>query len=829
MLNVIKNGISILTAIVAGTCLAYSQRTDSLPAAIRIDSITDTGFVIKVKQHAEKEADTNLVTFKEGRISIAQRRTIDAIKTTSEHVKFYLKEGLDTASLENYLGYAANALNIAKDGVFTNKGSTQTQRNLAVTATIIDELRDVITSRKIQLDKYTNNLINFKDKLDSLGSDSSLYYFPSDSVAVIKYANRLNVVNKEIGPVDSSLRIAVATAQDLQLKMDLMVFELNSASEDIAKFASGLAKEILNKDVPYFWDITGNNRPMSEVFKYSAAKEKMVLGFYIRGNTGLIFLILLLIVVSTILVRSVKKMAKQADLLEKNYEGQAVLKYPLISSAFIVLNIFQFMFFDPPFIFNFCLWSVSIICLTIIFRKTVSPYWMKFWWVVVIFFLLAGLDNHLLQASRPERWFMVALTISGSAIIIYAFTAGNWKELKERSLVYFAVFVLLVETASVLLNFSGRYNVSKSLMTTGFIGNAIAILFLWTARLINELLRTTYKVYKFPDRKLFYINFDRVGTKVHPFFYVLLVIGWFIIIGRNYYFFEQLSGPVENFLSRNRTVGEFNYSISGIFVFILILVISLLLSKIISFFATTAPSSQTAAKGNRIGLGSWLLLVRIVILTTGFFLAFAATGIPVDKLTIILGALGVGVGFGLQGMVTNLLSGLIIAFEKPVNVGDLLEVNGKLATMQSIGFRSSIVRLSDGSHVVIPNGDILSQHLVNWSMGRNLKRTIFIVGVDYSTNIEQAKKLFEDILEKNLRVLSNPAPAVNVKNFGPYAIDFEISFWAGNILDADDIKSELIIQIIAECAKAGIIIPVPQQEIHVRSMPEEKKYESPKQ
>jgi small-conductance mechanosensitive channel len=174
------------------------------------------------------------------------------------------------------------------------------------------------------------------------------------------------------------------------------------------------------------------------------------------------------------------------------------------------------------------------------------------------------------------------------------------------------------------------------------------------------------------------------------------------------------------------------------------------------------------------------------------------------------------------------VSGLIIAFEKPVNVGDLLEVNGKLATMQSIGFRSSIVRLSDGSHVVIPNGDILNQHLVNWSMGRNLKRTAFIVGVDYATNIEQAKKLFEDILEKNLRVLSSPPSAINVKNFGPYAIDFEISFWAGNILDADDIKSELIMHINTECSKAGIIIPVPQQEIHVRSMPEEKKNETPK-
>ena len=92
------------------------------------------------------------------------------------------------------------------------------------------------------------------------------------------------------------------------------------------------------------------------------------------------------------------------------------------------------MFFDPPFIFNFCIWSVSIISLSIIFRKTVTPYWMKYWWIVVIFFLLAGLDNHLLQASRPERWFMLVLTVAGSLITIYAFLAGHWKEMKERGL-----------------------------------------------------------------------------------------------------------------------------------------------------------------------------------------------------------------------------------------------------------------------------------------------------------------------------------------------------------------------------------------------------------
>ena len=122
------------------------------------------------------------------------------------------------------------------------------------------------------------------------------------------------------------------------------------------------------------------------------------------------------------------------------------------------------------------------------------------------------------------------------------------------------------------------------------------------------MLRIAYKVYKFPDRKMFYINFERVGTKVPPFFYALLVIGWFIIIGRNYYFFELISGPVENFLSRTRTVGEFSYSVSGIFVFFLILVVSLLLSKIISFFATTTPLPMARPKAQRVGPGSWLLL-----------------------------------------------------------------------------------------------------------------------------------------------------------------------------------------------------------------------------
>ena len=143
--------------------------------------------------------------------------------------------------------------------------------------------------------------------------------------------------------------------------------------------------------------------------------------------------------------------------------------------------------------------------------------------------------------------------------------------------------------------------------------------------------------------------------------------------------------------------------------------LSVIISKIVSFFASD--QQQSAAKNDtqaKHGLGSWLLLVRISILAIGLFLAVAAAGIPVDRITIVLGALGVGIGFGLQTLVNNLVSGLIIAFEQPVNVGDVVDVSGQGGIMKSIGFRSSVISTWDGADMVMPNGDLLNSHLMNW-------------------------------------------------------------------------------------------------------------------
>ncbi|MGY0037558.1 mechanosensitive ion channel family protein [Pedobacter sp. NJ-S-72] len=159
-----------------------------------------------------------------------------------------------------------------------------------------------------------------------------------------------------------------------------------------------------------------------------------------------------------------------------------------------------------------------------------------------------------------------------------------------------------------------------------------------------------------------------------------------------------------------------------------------------------------AGKDEKQGIGSWLLLIRITILGIGLFLALAAAGIPMDRIAIVLGALGVGIGFGLQSLVNNLVSGLIIAFEKPVNVGDIVEVDGQSGVMKSIGFRSSVIANWDGADVVMPNGDLLGSHLVNWSVGGGKRRTYIIIGIAYDADLRKAKELVSELLNADDRI-----------------------------------------------------------------------------
>lgn len=188
-----------------------------------------------------------------------------------------------------------------------------------------------------------------------------------------------------------------------------------------------------------------------------------------------------------------------------------------------------------------------------------------------------------------------------------------------------------------------------------------------------------------------------------------------------------------------------------------------------------------------------------------------------DRFAIILGALSVGIGFGLQTLINNLVSGVIIAFEKPINVGDIVEITGQIGKMKSIGIRSSVVTTWDGADVIIPNGDLLNQHLINWTLGNSQRRFELLLGVAYGTDLYKVQQLLLDIMEKDVRILKTPKPIVLANEFNNSSVDLVLKFWVPHFSIGFDVKSDLIVAIDRLFKEHGIEIPFPQQDVYLKS------------
>lgn len=808
-------GFLFICVAVVVSLSAYAQRPDSLGKSKKSDS-AKLDFVAKMQAFAKRSSISSAKEFAADKASINQIKTFEEIKRTVQKAKTYLKGNLDTPGTKMELQLIEADFISAGDGVFTNKGTSQTFRNLTATSKILGELLKQSKARKSRLDLRLDELNNFRYQLDSLLSVPALFQFSSDSTTLMKYLQKIEVTAYETGPVDSALRLAGNNVQNLLNQVNKTVFKLEGSLEEIALYQAEMADHTYRREFDNIWGPQGAYRPFVEILDFSKTKGLLTLSFYVENNLGKVLLLIMLIATSWIYLRSLKRMYIEAGLLKSDFDGQLVLRYPLLSATLLVISLFQFFFVSPPFVLNFIVWSISCIALSLIFKGYISRYWMRIWLAVALLFLLAAMGNLVLQASRIERWFMLLTSIVGVFVGIVALLKGPRTELREKWIIWSIALMVVLELAATGTNIFGRYNLAKTLFISGFLNVVIAILFLWTVRLINEGLMLAFKVYSGPERKLFYLNFQRVGTKAPLLFYILLVCGWGVLFGRNFPSFDYLSKPLLDFFSQERKLGDYSFSINSLLLFVVIMSVSVITSKIVSFFASDKhlPANRDAGQG----VGSWLLLIRISILCIGLFLAIAASGIPIDRLTIVLGALGVGIGFGLQTLVNNLVSGLIIAFEKPVNVGDIVDVDGQGGTMKSIGFRSSVISTWDGADVVMPNGDLLNAHLVNWSLGGNRKRVGITLGIAYDADLEKVRKILIEILDADERIRKNPGPVVQFEQFGNSTIELRIYFWTKHIGDAAVTKNDLIMAVVKAFKTNNIAIPFPQQDIYLHQV-----------
>jgi small-conductance mechanosensitive channel len=213
-------------------------------------------------------------------------------------------------------------------------------------------------------------------------------------------------------------------------------------------------------------------------------------------------------------------------------------------------------------------------------------------------------------------------------------------------------------------------------------------------------------------------------------------------------------------------------------------------------------------------------LSRYAVIVFGLVVAVTAAGIDFTKVAILVGGLGVGIGFGLQNVVNNFVSGLILLFERPIRAGDILEVGATSGTVEEIGMRATTVRNWQGAELIIPNANLISSDVVNWTLKHDQRRIEIPVGVAYGSSPEVVAQLLVEVAVKHPEVHADPEPCCLFMAFGDSSLDFELRAWA-TATSVLRIASELRFGIVDKLDETGIEIPFPQRDLHLRSAPDQ--------
>ncbi|MEA3466778.1 MAG: mechanosensitive ion channel [Thermodesulfobacteriota bacterium] len=211
-------------------------------------------------------------------------------------------------------------------------------------------------------------------------------------------------------------------------------------------------------------------------------------------------------------------------------------------------------------------------------------------------------------------------------------------------------------------------------------------------------------------------------------------------------------------------------------------------------------------------------LLHYAIMLIGFLMALQALGFSLTNLTILGGALGVGIGFGLQAIINNFASGLILLFERPIKVGDTIQIGEELAEVKALGLRATILQTRDNAEIVVPNSDLITNQVTNWTLKERRIRIKVPVGVAYGSDVEKVLQILLNCAAERPEILDTPKPSALFLAFGASSLDFELRVFIPEFTDRRRVQSELNLDINREFADAGIEIPFPQRDLHLRSV-----------
>ncbi len=687
--------------------------------------------------------------------------------------------------------------------------------------------------KKIQNNRFQtqlNDILNeLKKENDALQTIESAW-----SLSLEAFPEELPKANKNL--VSSFLVDLNAINDTITGKIQLVMLQLERTTETsiniderlstVEAIVNEIENTLLNTKGPALHKVLFNRNKDEKILGSIIANLKrnmLPVQDYISNNKFRFLIILFIFVFIYGILVFIKQNTDLVPREEDQYflinKALKLLSHPLPTSIFISLIITRLISPLAPQDYYKIIFVVTLIPLMILIPRLLDKKLNKYVYGIGIIFLMANLVDLTLYGFILNNLFLILLAIAlvfglidfsrnkrTSLIFMQKFTRGFL-----NGFIFLSIFIL---SLTIISTFFGYY-VFEEFIINAFIWVYFSIFLFYTANIILAGFVDLLILSKYMQK----INvFKKFATDISLWFIktlnILTMLLWAYVAAGLFKidrFFESVFQRIWDF---GITTGNIDFSVGNLVIFIVTIWISFLIAKILRLVLEEDVLNKL--KLERGVPRAISILAKYLVVIFGFFIAVAAAGMQLDKLAFIFGALGVGIGFGLQSIVNNFISGLILLFERPIHIGDAIGVGNLEGIVKSIGMRASVIQTFDRSEVIVPNGNLVSNEVINWTLSNKMRRLEIKVGVAYGSNIEQVLKILKECAESHELVLKDPPPYVWFTNFGDSSLDFRLLFFYPQYNGGMTVRTEVASAVDKALKKAKITIPFPQTDVHIK-------------
>ena len=461
----------------------------------------------------------------------------------------------------------------------------------------------------------------------------------------------------------------------------------------------------------------------------------------------------------------------------------------------------------------------------LILRRQVAPAMRPVLYVMAAFFLVDIVRDLVIQLSLLERVLFLLEMLTATVMLAWITRSKHGHELltskfglavghTRRFLFNLALVGCLV---ALVAGAVGNVSLARLVGSGALLSGYLALVLIAGRRLAEGLILFALRVPPLVHLRMVQHHGTYLEGRAHMLLRVATALAW--TVGALDYFgaLTPAIAGVRSALGSSLKLGVLNLSLGDVLGFVVTLYVAYLISSLIQFVLAEDVFPRLSLRaGLPYALSS---LIKYTIVFVGFLLALVALGLNLDRVTVLGGALGVGVGFGLQNIVNNFVSGLIVLFERPIRVGDAVQIADVQGEVRRIGIRSTTVRSWEGAEVIVPNSQLVADRVTNWTPFDQRRRIEIKVGVAYGSAPDKVLQVLAEVGQAHPDVVTTPPPTALFLGFGDSALEFQLWAWTNRLDRFVAIKSELGLAVYAAFREAGFSIPFPQQEIRLHHSP----------